>query len=94
KIDVEGHELSTLSGFGKYLNADFIDFIQFEYGGANLDSHTNLLDFYNLLTPIGFKIAKVMSQSLELREYSPRMDNFVYSNYVAISGKLLQKIMV
>lgn len=89
KIDVEGHELATLSGFGEYLNADFIDFIQFEYGGANMDSHTNLLDFYNLLLPLGFKITKVMPSCLELRDYNPRLDNFVYANYVAISGKLL-----
>lgn len=89
KIDVEGHELSTLAGFGKYLNSDFIDFIQFEYGGANMDSHTNLLDFYNLLIPLGFKITKVMPLCLELRDYNPRMDNFFYSNYVAVSTKVL-----
>lgn len=89
KIDVEGHELDVLSGFGEFLNADFIDFIQFEYGGANLDSRTNLLDFYKLLLSRGFKIAKVMKQGLELREYDPRHDNFVYANYVAISERLI-----
>lgn len=92
KIDVEGHELETLAGFGEYLNADFIDFIQFEYGGANLDSHTSLLDFYNLLLPLGFKIAKVMPKYLELREYDPRLDNFVYSNYVAVNAKFIKNI--
>lgn len=91
KIDVEGHELETLSGFGEYLNSDFIDFIQFEYGGANLDSHTNLLDFYNSLLPLGFKISKVMPKYLELRDYDPRLDNFVYANYVAISEKILNQ---
>lgn len=91
KIDVEGHELNTLAGFGDYLSADFIDYIQFEYGGANLDSHTNLLDFYNLLLPLGFKIAKVMPKYLEIRDYNPRLDNFVYANYVAISVKLLSQ---
>lgn len=91
KIDVEGHELETLSGFGEYLNSDFIDFIQFEYGGANLDSHTSLLDFYSLLLPLGFKIAKVMPKHLELRDYDPRSDNFVYSNYVAVSNKILNQ---
>jgi len=92
KIDVEGHELATMSGFGEYLNPDFIDFIQFEYGGANLDSHVNLLDFYNLLLPFGFKVAKIMPKYLEMRDYKPRADNFVYSNYVAISGRLLKEI--
>lgn len=89
KIDIEGHELSALAGFGSYLTSDFIDLIQFEYGGANLDSHTSLLDFYNLLLPLGFKIAKIMPNYLELREYNPRFDNFVYANYVAISDRLL-----
>lgn len=90
KVDVEGHEISALKGFGKYLNGDFIDYIQLEYGGANLDSHSNLLDYYNLLLPLGFKITKVMPNFLELREYNPRMDNYVYSNYVAISNMLIR----
>ena len=92
KIDVEGHEIKALSGFGEYLNSNFIDYIQFEYGGANIDSHTNLLDFYNLLLPKGYKIAKIMPQYLELRDYNPRLDNFVYQNYVAISEKILEEI--
>ncbi len=85
KIDIEGHEIAAFEGLGKYLNADFIDFIQFEYGGANLDSHTTLADFYRLLTPQGFKIAKIMRKGLQLRPYHPVMDNFCYSNYVAVA---------
>lgn len=86
KIDAEGHELKVLAGFEERLNPSFIDFIQFEYGGANIDSHTNLLDFYNLLIPRGFKIAKIMSDCLELRDYNPRFDNFTYQNYVAVGN--------
>jgi hypothetical protein len=85
---IEGHELKAFEGFGKYLNSDFIDYIQFEYGGANLDSHSSLMEIYKLFSNSGFKIAKVMSNSLELREYSPFMDNFNYCNYVAISNKM------
>jgi FkbM family methyltransferase len=33
KIDIEGHELKAFEGFGAYLDGDFIDYIQFEYGG-------------------------------------------------------------
>lgn len=89
KIDIEGHELKAFEGFGKYLNSDYIDYIQFEYGGANLDSHTSLLEIYNFLIERGFKIAKVMSNGLEVREYSPFMDNFQYANYVALSQRVL-----
>jgi len=88
KIDIEGHELKAFEGFGKYLNGDFIDYIQFEYGGANLDSHTSLMEIYKFLNTRGFKIAKIMPNGLEIREYSPFMDNFNYSNYVAISNKV------
>ncbi len=89
KIDIEGHELRALEGMGDYLNCNFIDFIQFEYGGANLDSHSSLLELYNLFGSNGFKVAKVMPKGLEVREYKPFMDNFNYANYVAISKKVL-----
>jgi len=89
KIDIEGHELKAFEGFGKYLNGDFIDYIQFEYGGANLDSHVSLMEIYKLLSDCGFKIAKVMRNGLEIREYKPYMDNFNYSNYIAISDRIL-----
>jgi len=89
KIDIEGHELKAFEGFGKYLNYDFVDYIQFEYGGANLDSHSSLMEIYKFLNMRGFKIAKIMQNGLELREYIPSMDNFNYSNYVAISKKVI-----
>lgn len=92
KIDVEGHEIKALKGFGKYLNSDFIDFIQFEYGGANLDSRTNLNDLYKIFNRNGFTILKIMPKYLEEKSYNPRMENFVYQNYIAISNKILPKI--
>jgi FkbM family methyltransferase len=89
KIDIEGHELNAFEGFGKYLNEDFIDYIQFEYGGGeNLDSHTSLMDLYNLLTNKGFNIAKIMPKGLIKRNYKPYMDNFNYANYIAYSKNL------
>lgn len=89
KIDIEGHELSALIGMGRFLSADFVDYIQFEYGGANLDSRTNLMQLYGLLKLKGFKIAKVMPNELHIREYSPYMDNFNNANYMAVSERLL-----
>ena len=92
KIDIEGHELKAFEGFGKYLSSEFIDFIQFEYGGCNLDSHTSLMDLYAFLEGKGFKVSKVLPKGLELRLYNPIMENFNFSNYVAISNRLLQGI--
>lgn len=89
KMDIEGHELKAMEGFGNYLNSNFIDYIQFEYGGANLDSHTSLMEIYRLLEERGFSIAKIMRKGLVIRKYQPWMDNFNYANYVAVSGRML-----
>ena len=89
KIDVEGHEMKVFSGLGDYLHPDKIDFIQFEYGGANLDSHTSLLQIHSLLTKKGFVLCKMMRSSLEIRSYHPRLENFMYQNWVAVSPKIL-----
>jgi hypothetical protein len=62
-----------------------IKVIQFEYGGANLDSKTSLLDLYKLLESAGYMVCKVMRHHLELRPYNPTMENFQYSNYIALS---------
>lgn len=91
KIDIEGHELNAFKGFGSYINSSFIDYIQFEYGGANLDSHSSLMEIYKFFEDRGFSVAKIMANGLELRNYKPFMDNFMYSNYVAISNKLLKR---
>ncbi len=90
KIDIEGHELSALIGMDRFLSADFVDYIQFEYGGANLDSRTNLMQIYELLELRGFKIAKIMPSGLHVRDYSPYMDNFNNANYMAVSERLLK----
>ncbi|RME56133.1 FkbM family methyltransferase [Candidatus Parcubacteria bacterium] len=90
KMDVEGHELSVLRGLGDYLDPNFIDFIQFEYGGANLDSHTSLMDIYSVFEKRGFVVTKVMPSGLEVRPYHSFMENFQYSNYVAVSENILE----
>lgn len=92
KMDIEGHELAALTGLGAYLNPDFIDFVQFEYGGANLDSKTSLRDLYGIFEAHGFIVTKVMRGGLERRAYSPWMENFQYANYVAVSSHLYDSL--
>lgn len=89
KMDVEGHELKVLQGLGNALSPDFIDVLQFEYGGANLDARTCLKELYRLLELSGFDLYKVMPRYLERRSYLSRMDNFQYANYVALSPSFL-----
>jgi len=90
KVDVEGHEMVVFEGMGCYLNSDFVDYIQFEYGGANLDSMISLMNFYELFESKGFRLTKVMPGGLQIREYESFLENFEYSNYVAISERLIE----
>ncbi|QLC50632.1 FkbM family methyltransferase [Methanolobus zinderi] len=89
KVDVEGHEKAVFEGIGDFLNPNFVDYIQFEYGGASLDSMTSLMNLYEILESKGFIVAKILPDSLHIREYSAFLDNFEYSNYVAISKRLI-----
>lgn len=89
KVDVEGHELSVFSGFGEFFTTDNIDLVQFEYGGANLDSKSSLLELFEFFTKKGFLLTKIMRSGLEKRSYHPRLENFVYQNWVAVSPRLI-----
>jgi FkbM family methyltransferase len=92
KIDVEGHEMAAFEGMGRFFSGDFVDFVQFEYGGANLDSHTSLMDFYARFAAAGFVVAKILPAGLDIRPYKPWMDNFCYANYVAISNRVASEL--
>ena len=89
KIDIEGHEIPALEGFGTYLSSEHIDFVQFEYGGANLDARSSLRELFTLLEGKGFIMTKMMRSGLERRTYHPRLENFVYQNWVAVSPRIL-----
>lgn len=83
KMDVEGHELSVLQGAQKMLSGDSIDFIQFEFGGCNIDSRTFFKDFFCLLHE-KYNIFRILKNGLyEITQYSEYCEIFVTVNYLA-----------
>ncbi len=83
KIDVEGHELDVLRGFGEYLNS--IKLIQFEFGGCNIDTRTFFKDFWALLSP-NFKIFRISPNGPQLiSKYSESHESFMTSNFLAVN---------
>ncbi|GCA80700.1 hypothetical protein MiTs_02709 [Microcystis aeruginosa NIES-2521] len=46
------------------------------------------MEISDILTNSGFKMYKMTATHLERREYQPRMENFQYANYVALSPSL------
>ncbi len=89
KLDIEGSELAALRGLGEKLRPDFVDVVQFEYGGTTLDAGTTLRELYRLLTARGYLLAKLFPQALEVRRYREWMEHYAYANYVALSPRWL-----
>lgn len=85
KTDVEGHELQVFESLEKYLHSSFIDMIQFEYGGTNLDARSYLKDYFKLLQEKGYQLFKMMPKSLRPQQYQLALENFQYANYVALN---------
>lgn len=82
KMDVEGHELDCLRGAQGMLAAGAIDFIQFEFGGANIDSRTFFQDFWYLLKD--YKISRILKNGLyEIAKYTEFEEIFLVQNYLA-----------
>ena len=84
KIDVEGDEEHVLKGFTRTLQAGRVSAIQFEYGRANVQSRFLLKDFYDTLSPLGFKIGKIYPNEVEFQDYALANEDFIGPNYVAV----------
>ena len=82
KIDIEGHELDALAGFGKAI--DNISVIQFEFGGCNIDTKTYFQDFWYFFHKHDFKIYRISPIGLiQIKKYQELDEVFITTNYLA-----------
>ena len=87
KIDIEGHELEALKGAAKSLASGMIKALAFEFGSGSLNSRTFFRDFWGLLSPLGYKIYRILpsSQMMPIKEYYEDCEYFRgVSNYLAV----------
>ena len=74
KMDIEGHELSALQGAHDMLLNDKIEYLQFEFGGCNIDSRTFFKDFYYLLHD-KYDIYRILQNGLyKIEQYSEYLE--------------------
>jgi len=84
KLDAKGNELKILKGAKKMIDSEKVDFIQFEFGGCNIESKTNFQDFYYLLNP-RYQIYRILKNGLfPIKKYRETNEIFLTTNYLAV----------
>jgi FkbM family methyltransferase len=86
KIDIEGHELSALKGFGEAIHATKV--IQFEFGGCNIDTRTYFQDFWKFFIENDFTLYRITPLGIELlKGYRESDEYFSTTNYIAVNNR-------
>lgn len=85
KITVEGAELDVLKGAEKLLAKGKIDYLQFEYSGAYLESNISIQYVTAYLRHYQYLIFKILPTGLEFKpQFVPEDEDFCYANYLAV----------
>jgi FkbM family methyltransferase len=87
KLDIEGNEINALRGASRLLKNNCIDFIQFEFGGCNIDSRTYIRDFFDLLGNY-YSINRIIKNGIvPLGKYKETYEIFTTANYLAVKKR-------
>jgi FkbM family methyltransferase len=93
KLDVEGAEYRALRGLGEMLRPGLVDFVQFEYGGTNLDARVPLKALFDLFEDAGYAVGRILPRGLRVAAYAPWMDNYAYANYAALARPVYERLL-
>ncbi len=84
KIDVEGYEFFVLKGAQELLKRQAIDYVQFEFSGATIESRTFLKDFIDFFNTYGYELYRIRAKDIQKVVYNPGKERFTLTNYLAI----------
>lgn len=88
KLDIEGHELAALEGFGEAIYSTSI--IQFEFGGCNIDTRTFFHDFWDFFNRMEFDLFRIKPNGVSSINIYREIDEvFLTTNYVAKNRRKL-----
>jgi FkbM family methyltransferase len=89
KIDVEGHEFCVIQGGKELFESECIKIVQFEYGGAYIDSRKLLKDFFDNMA---YKFYLLYPNRVcRISQYDQRLENFQYKNFLIVSKQVIKE---
>ena len=90
KIDVEGHELDVIKGAQNTLSLRKIKCLQFELGGASIETNTTLKDIYDVLSKYDYRLYLISKRGIvPLDTYDYQLEQYSTTNFFAeLRGKV------
>lgn len=83
KLDIEGNEYNALVGAKKLIDNKKIKYIQFEFGGCNIDSKTFFRDFFLFLNN-NYKLYRILRNGITpINKYKESYEIFKTTNFFA-----------
>lgn len=93
KVDVEGHEIETLSGAQRLLADGKIGVIQFEYGPNWISSRQYLRNLFELIRPYPYTMYKLMPRHIrQVKTYHTKWENFQTTYWLIVSDAMQSQI--
>ncbi len=87
KIDIEGHELHCLEGFGQIINNTRL--VQLEFGSCNIDSRIFFKDIWAYFQSHDFILYRITpTGAKEIKVYSEMDECFAHSNLIALNSSI------
>jgi FkbM family methyltransferase len=88
KVDTEGHDMAVLRGARPLFAQQRIAVAQFEYNYRWVFARAFLLDAFELLEPLGYRIGKLTPGGVEFYpSWDSDLETFVEANYVACTDR-------
>lgn len=84
KLDIEGHELAALHGFGSAIKN--VNVVQFEFGGCNIDTRIFFQDFWYFFEKWDFDLFRITPFGAErIFIYKESDEYFSTTNFIALN---------
>ena len=84
KVDVEGHEIEVLDGFGRMLTDGKVDVVQFEFGFESYITGRPVRMYIKRFMDAGYVVGRVLTVGVAFSEHGEQFERLAFGDYVAV----------